>query len=355
MSGPYRAVHWNRQKKVYDRWVVGGLLIAIGTFIAVTGALRPEFTAETLIIRSTSIAAVVLLHIVLAIGPLARLDRRFMPFLYNRRHLGVTIFLLGLTHASMATFQFHAFGDVNPLVSIFTAYSRDYAALGDLARISNFPFEPFGVLALSILFVMAATSHDFWLRNLGASFWKLIHIFVYVAYGSVLIHVAYGVLQSERGLAGPVLLGAGFVTLFTLHFAAERKEARIDAVIAPLVEEGYAKVCAVSLLRDGEGRPLRAGKERVAVFLSGARVYALSNACRHQGGPIGEGKILDGCITCPWHGWQYEPENGKSPPPFEEVIGTYPVRVVDGDVYVLPRFNELGSSCPGAGVEGGTR
>ena len=33
---------------------------------------------------------------ILSIGPLARLDRRFLPLLYNRRHLGVTMFVLAL-------------------------------------------------------------------------------------------------------------------------------------------------------------------------------------------------------------------------------------------------------------------
>ena len=27
-------------------------------------------------------------------------------------------------------------------------------------------------------------------------------------------------------------------------------------------------------------------------------------------GPLGEGKIVDGCITCPWHGFQYRPQDG---------------------------------------------
>jgi len=38
-----------------------------------------------------------LLHIILSIGPLCRLDSRFLPLLYNRRHLGVTMFLLSHT------------------------------------------------------------------------------------------------------------------------------------------------------------------------------------------------------------------------------------------------------------------
>ena len=350
MSGPYRSVHWNRQKSIYDRLLIGGVLIAIGLFVAVTSVLRPELTAETLLLRSTSITAVILLHLALAIGPLARLDRRFLPFLYNRRHLGVLIFFLAFVHAALATIQFHALGDANPFVSLFTAYSSDYA-LGD--RISEFPFEPFGVLALAILFLMAATSHDFWLRNLGASFWKLLHSFVYVAYAAMVLHVAFGVFQSERSPIGPAFLGVGFLFLFGLHVAAQQKESRVDRREALAAEAGFVRICSVDdLPTDGSGKTLRAGEERVALFHHEGKIHALSNACRHQGGPIGEGKILDGCVTCPWHGWQYQPEDGKSPPPFHEVIATFPTRVVGREIWVRPVANELGAACPGSAVEG---
>ena len=56
--------------------------------------------------------------------------------------------------------------------------------------------------------------------------------------------------------------------------------------------------------------------ERVAIFKYDGKISAVSNVCQHQNGPLGEGKILDGCITCPWHGYQYLPETGASPPPF---------------------------------------
>ena len=348
MSGPYRAVQWNRQKRIYDVTLLAGTGVLIVCFAILTALVRPELTAETIILRSTSISALILLHLALAIGPLARLDPRFLPLLYNRRHLGVTIFVLGFVHALLATVQFHALGDVNPIVSIFSAYSFTPGVLDDPTRVADLPFEPFGALALAILFIMAATSHDFWLRNLGASFWKLLHTGVYVAYGAIVVHVALGALQSERGIAGPILLGVGAVTLTSLHFLAGRREARVDARRAALTDAGYGRACAVADLADGHGRSVRVGEERVAVFRDGDRVHALSNTCRHQGGPIGEGRILDGCITCPWHGWQYLPATGKSPPPFHEVIATYPVEIVEGDVYVRPEPRPLGAENPGA-------
>jgi len=64
---------------------------------------------------------------------------------------------------------------------------------------------------------------------------------------------------------------------------------------------------------------------------------------RGQNGPLGEGKILDGCITCPWHGYQYRLETGASPPPFVEKVPTFNVRIENGRVLVHPKPNPPGA------------
>jgi nitrite reductase/ring-hydroxylating ferredoxin subunit len=45
---------------------------------------------------------------------------------------------------------------------------------------------------------------------------------------------------------------------------------------------------------------------------------------------------MDGCITCPWHGYQYLPHNGQSPPPFTEKVNTFEVKVMDNKVWLNP-------------------
>ncbi len=42
-----------------------------------------------------------------------------------------------------------------------------------------------------------------------------------------------------------------------------------------------------------------------------AKFPPISNVCQHQNGPLGEGEIIDGCITCPWHGFQYHARNWR--------------------------------------------
>ncbi len=240
MALAYRAIGWNRQKRLYDLAIGALLLLGLAGYAATVFLFHPATTIETFVIRFTAIAALILLHVIMAIGPLARLDARFLPLLYNRRHLGVTVFLLALVHGAFALIQFHAGGNLNPLVSLLTSYRRDYfLSLADPIRFAQFPFEIFGLAALGILFAMAATSHDFWLKNLGASFWKLMHMLIYLAYALLLLHVFLGALQSERSAFFPALLGAGFAGLITLHLVAFAKEKRLDCGKRAAERDGF--------------------------------------------------------------------------------------------------------------------
>lgn len=332
MGNAYKAVGWNAEKRRYD--VVLGLLILAGfaLFAVVSVLTRPGVTPETMIIRFTAIAAFVLLHGILAIGPLARLDPRFLPLLYNRRHAGVMMFLLALGHAAFAVFQFHGQGDQNPIVSALTAYQRDYFS----GQVAHFPFEVFGAAALAILFLMAVTSHDFWLKNLGPSIWKTLHVGVYIAYLLLVAHVCFGILQSDRNLVFPSLLALGFLGLAALHILAAAKAWHQRARHGDAVKDGFLPVAPASALEEGRGKVVSFAGGSAALFLHRGRLFAVSNVCRHQGGPLGEGRIVADCITCPWHGYQYRPEDGCSPPPFEEILPTYRLRLVEDTIYLLP-------------------
>ncbi|HMV33047.1 MAG TPA: ferric reductase-like transmembrane domain-containing protein, partial [Gemmatimonadales bacterium] len=201
MSAAYKAVNWNRQKFIYDGVLAAGVLGCLLLFPALTLWRDPQATLETALIRGLGATAFTLLTIILAIGPLARLDPYYLPLLYNRRHLGVTMCLLALAHAVFTLVQFHALGDVNPFVSLLTAAAHP-------GRPDAFPFELLGLAALAILLVMAATSHDFWLATLSAPFWKALHMLVYVAYTLLLGHVAFGALQDDRNGLPTVLVVA---------------------------------------------------------------------------------------------------------------------------------------------------
>lgn len=325
MSEKYTAISWNRQKKIYDAILVAGVLLYVGAFIGIGALVAPTATIETLIIRGFGTCAIIMLHVVLVIGPLCRLSPRFLPLLYNRRHLGVTTFLAGAVHGVFSIIQFHALGVINPLVSVLVSNTR-------FDSVPDFPFQQLGLAALLILFAMAATSHDFWLKNLSPEVWKTLHMLVYVAYGLLVAHVALGVLQSERSIILASALSIGVLVVVGLHVAVAFKERPLEQESS--ATDGFVEACRVEEIPENRAAIRTMGDERVAVFKYDGKVSAISNVCRHQMGPLGEGKIIDGCITCPWHGFQYLPDTGASPPPFTEKVETYDVKVENGVVYV---------------------
>ena len=342
MSLTYAPVKWNRNKKVYDAVIAAGVATYLVAFVAVgtlawTGNQAISF--PVLLMRGLGTCAFLLLHVVLCLGPLALLDRRFLPLVYNRRHLGVATFLVGLAHAVVAVGYYHGFGGTNPLVSLLSVPGA-------------VPFEWLGLAALAVLFVMAATSHDFWQKTLGPSAWKWLHMLVYPAYGLLVAHVLLGALRSETNALYPILVGVGFGTVAGLHVAVGLRERRRDGRERIPLEVAWVDVGSVDEIPENRAKVVcLPGRERVAVFKYAGCVSAVTNVCAHQRGPLGEGKMIDGCITCPWHGWEYRPHDGCSPPPFQERIATYRVRVAGRRVLIDPNPLPPGTPVEPARIE----
>jgi len=175
-------------------------------------------------------------------------------------------------------------------------------------------------------------------------------MFIYFAYFLVVLHVMLGAIQYEDNPVFVLMLGAGAATLISLHLAAGRKEVSKDNLSFSTVTDGYVYVCQVNEIQETRAKIFCVDKERIAVYRHEDRLYAIHNVCKHQGGPLGEGKILDGCITCPWHGYQYLPQNGQSPPPFHEKVSTYDVKVIRDEVWLNPVPYPDGTERPGTGI-----
>jgi methionine sulfoxide reductase heme-binding subunit len=337
MSASYQAILWNRQKKIYDGVLIGFVVLYLTTFISVNLVLHPQITQETLIIRSFGTLSILLLHIILMIGPLTRLNTVFLPLLYNRRHLGVTMFCSAAIHGIFSIVQFHSLGNINPILSVFVSNTH-YESL------TKFPFEAFGFVAFIILFLMAITSHDFWLHNLSPRVWKILHMMVYIAYSLILLHVLLGILQLETSPVFVTLLSLGLIVILLLHLIVSAKEFKKDKQVQSLSLNGFVMACSVDVIPENRAKIICVNDERIAIFKYNNKVSAISNVCKHQNGPLGEGKIIDGCITCPWHGYQYLPHNGSSPPPFKEKVATYDVRIMEGEVWINPKPHPEGTA-----------
>jgi nitrite reductase/ring-hydroxylating ferredoxin subunit/uncharacterized membrane protein len=89
-------------------------------------------------------------------------------------------------------------------------------------------------------------------------------------------------------------------------------------------------------LEDGqipEGRPIKAklGINQLVLVRQGDRILALHDVCAHAGGPLNEGRLVDGAIECPWHSSRYRMTDGlvlRGPSVYHQPA--YEVRAKDG-------------------------
>ena len=329
MSVKYVPVQWNRNKWIYD----GVMLAGVAAFLWVFLYLTPDALAHERAInpqirnaRAFGACAFVMLTVILCIGPAARLDTRFLPLLYNRRHFGVMTTFVALTHAGYILNWYFAFSRTDKYVAVLWANTS-------FGQVAGFPFEVFGIFALLCLLVLATTSHDFWLKFLTPPVWKRLHYLIYAAYFAVAAHISLGILQDQQNPVFTVLFIAGAGTVIILHLAAwwsERSEVTDSSGT-------WVKVAHTSAFKEGFARiATLANGERVAVYLMDGAFSAISNACAHQNGPLGEGKVIECLVTCPWHGFQYDVRSGRSPAPFTEKVPTYRLRLAGDVVEVHP-------------------
>jgi nitrite reductase (NADH) small subunit len=96
----------------------------------------------------------------------------------------------------------------------------------------------------------------------------------------------------------------------------------------------FVTVARADELAPGEVRRVQAGDEEIALARIGEEFYAVQGACLHLQGPLGDGKLEDHVLTCPWHGWQYDLRTGKNEFDLAIQLRTYDVRVEKGEVRV---------------------
>lgn len=86
-----------------------------------------------------------------------------------------------------------------------------------------------------------------------------------------------------------------------------------------------------------EGTTLRVTIDGIEILLckTGGEIYAVEDACTHDGAPLDQGELDDCRITCPRHGAVFNVRSGDVLAlPAVLPLPTYPVRVLGDDVYV---------------------
>jgi len=104
--------------------------------------------------------------------------------------------------------------------------------------------------------------------------------------------------------------------------------------------DGYVRVAAAEDIPAGDRLLVELDGVRIAVFNLEGSYYAIEDLCTHDGGPLVEGEVLDGCqVECPRHGARFDIRTGQalSMPAFEPTPA-YEVLVEDGQLFVEQPF-----------------
>ncbi len=173
-------------------WAAIILFLFVGGFFTITNSnLQPLFYALG---KKSGQAAITLLGIVVIPGILGRFGIEIKVtriITLFRRQLGITVFLLALTHYS--------------LVRLLLWFSGALTFKLPLSAL-----ESMGTFAFYIFFLMFFTSNNFSVKRLGR-WWKRLHRFVYVALWLLVLHT---------GLQRISIWSVGIFTVATLEVAS---------------------------------------------------------------------------------------------------------------------------------------
>lgn len=96
----------------------------------------------------------------------------------------------------------------------------------------------------------------------------------------------------------------------------------------------WVRVARVADLSAEHGRFVAVADHELALFLVGEGVIAVHNSCPHAGGNLAAGPVRDGCVTCPWHHWEFDLRSGACPLSPDVRLKHVPARVEAGEVWV---------------------
>lgn len=95
----------------------------------------------------------------------------------------------------------------------------------------------------------------------------------------------------------------------------------------------------LALLPDATPTKMRAGINDLVVVRIGDTVHALHDVCAHAGGPLHEGRVVDGCVECPWHASRFRLTDGlarQGPTVYDQPA--YEIRTAEAGGYEVRRI-----------------
>ncbi len=97
----------------------------------------------------------------------------------------------------------------------------------------------------------------------------------------------------------------------------------------------FVKLAPLSQMpAEGEAKEFLVGWNAVCVARLNDELCAINNECIHQGGPLSQGKIEEGKIVCPWHGWEFNLKTGQATYPTAAKAKVYQLKFEGDEVWI---------------------
>ncbi|MDQ4073642.1 MAG: Rieske 2Fe-2S domain-containing protein [Thermoproteota archaeon] len=97
----------------------------------------------------------------------------------------------------------------------------------------------------------------------------------------------------------------------------------------------WVKVANKNEIEEGKGKELNLNGQRIALFFTNKKYYAIEALCRHQDGSLAPGKIEGEVVECPLHFWHYNIKTGELLDYLEGVkLNTYNVEIRKNEIYI---------------------
>lgn len=324
---------------------------------------------KILVLRVSSITSFLLLNLVLLIGPWTRFKPKLIKYYSYRRHLGVSVLLLGLLHASIVIKEYFKY-DINYIYqSSFTFFGTTSLFIFILMGLTSWDYtqKHFSLktwkiihflsllIYLSMIYIFYKINNNlnayeiiylitfvvYWIFAAPYSVakliirevngWKQLHVLVYIAYFSLIIHIYDGVLKSQQ-LWMKILFFVIILFVIFSHLIGWIVKWKEDKKITVKTDDEFVKLDKAENFEEGKGRKFIIDDKEIAVFKHQNNFVAVSNVCRHQKGPIYQGKIVNNYVYCPWHYWSYNLKDGCSN--YGDCLPYYKTKVENGFVYV---------------------
>ena len=100
-------------------------------------------------------------------------------------------------------------------------------------------------------------------------------------------------------------------------------------------EKQFQRVAAVADVPAQGGLAVTLGELELALFNLAGTIYAIHDYCPHRGASLAQGFLSGTRVLCPWHLFDFDLQTGACGSTPGLKVGTYPVKVESGEVYVL--------------------